>query len=165
MKRASSFLLPIVALLLVGGIISYKWWNATLSGLHPSPLPTSEGIKIEDGGRTLLKNFGMKETGSELKNVSKENAVAVVQWSDDKKSFTVIANVEEVAGTQVQAWLQNSDDSLTKLGTLRKEKAGFILDYKPKAAWDKPMTLVISREKKNDNVMEEKLLEGEVGAQ
>jgi len=167
MKRVSMFLLPIAALLLLGGIFLAKWWKNTISGLNPSPLPMSEGIEIEDNGRSLLKNFGMTdENATGLKNVSEEAGVGVVQWGDDEhKSFTVVANVESMPGTWVQAWIQREDGSYMKIGTLREQKAGFILDYTLPEGAAEPKAVVVTREKVNDNTMEEKLLEGAVSAE
>ncbi len=167
MKRVSMYLLPIAALLLLGGIFVSKWWKNTTSGLNPSPLPMSEGIEIEDNGRTLLKNFGLTDDNATgLKNVSKETGVGVVQWGDEaRKSFTVVANVENVPGTWVQAWIMNADGTFTKIGTLTEQKAGYILDYKLSANQEAPTGVVVSREKTNDNTIEEKLLEGTVSAE
>ncbi len=164
MKRTAMFLLPIAVLLVLGGAVIYKWWRSSVAGMSPTPIPQNEGIVVDDG-KTLLKNFGMTETNAtQLQNVSGETAVGVVRWSADMKSFTVVANAEQAKGKNLDVWLQSGDAAPVRIGTLRQEKAGFLLEYKPKTPLAAQTTLIIVRDTPGSKTIGTKLLQGTISA-
>ena len=63
-------------------------------------------------------------------------------------------------GLNSNAWIENADGNIVKLGTLKVEKAGFLLDYISRVSLTGELTIIVSKETKNDNFLEKTLLEG-----
>ncbi len=161
MKQNPMILLPIVLVVIFGAYIGFKWWNSRVETLPKQMI--SENAAVDERGQTLLKNFKMTEQNTiQLKPVDQgDQTYGVVRWSDDKESLTVVASLPVLTKGSYQVWMSDGQKT-TNLGMLRMEKGGYLLDYKGTSALPSTFTVTVSIESKNDDVVEEKILEGTV---
>lgn len=154
-------LLPIVLVVIFGVYFGLKWWRARVETLPKQMI--SENAAVDEQGQTLLKNFKMTEQNTvQLKSVNQgDQTYGVVRWSDDRESLTIVASLPALTKGSYQAWISDGQKT-TNLGMLRVEKGGYLLDYKGTGALPQTFTVTVSQESKNDDVIEEKILEGTV---
>lgn len=156
------YLLPIIIVSVLGVYLGIKWWNSQTANM-PQPVLT-EGISVDERGESLLKQFGLnKDRSAQLKGVGE--GYGVVRWSEDKASMTVVAELPVLARGVYQAWMKDAQGTLTKLGAMRYSKGGYVLDYSSKMNLPSSFTIVVSKETKNDEKMEETMLEGDIKVQ
>ena len=160
MKDKVMFLLPILVLVFLGVFYSYRWWSAK-NRLRAPEISDQGNVEISEQGNSLLQKFGVpKQNSIQMQSVDDSEGLGVVNWSDDKKSLTIIGTLPELRSGYYQAWLENADGNIIKLGTLKVEKAGFLLDYVSRVPLTGELTIIVSKETKNDNFLEKTLLEG-----
>ena len=160
MKDKVMFLLPILVLVFLGVFYSYRWWSAK-NRLRAPEISDQGNVEISEQGNSLLQKFGVpKQNSIQMQGVDDSEGLGVVNWSDDKKSLTIVATLPELRSGYYQAWLENADGNIIKLGTLKVEKAGFLLDYVSRVPLIGELTIIVSKETKNDNFLEKTLLEG-----
>ncbi len=162
MKEKIMFLLPIFLVLCVGVFFSYRWWKARTNVSSLSNIPVNEGIEVGEREQSLLKKFGVKNQNSiELYPVEGAQGYGAVNWSDDKKTVTVVAALPDLNSGVYQVWITR-DSKVARLGTLVKEKAGYVLDYSVKTPLTGEIKITISVEQKNDTTLEKPILEGTI---
>jgi len=166
-RQTILFLLPILALLLIGGTYTFKWWRARTSVPRPTPTTLEEGINIEEEGKSLIENFGLSEENSvQLKASEGVSGVGVANLSDDRKELTIIASLPELtgenAGSKYQVWMQTESNQLEKIGEMRLEKGGYVLDVSNSQALPEFFSLVISLEKIDDETIEKEMMRGQI---
>ncbi|MBI5151484.1 MAG: hypothetical protein HZA34_02825 [Candidatus Pacebacteria bacterium] len=162
MNRNPLFLLPILVVLAFGVVLGYKWWNAQTSNIPKPQGVLTEGISVDDNSQALLKRFGIPEKRvAQLKSVGRTEGYGVVQWSEDRRLITVLANLPQLQKGSYQAWMI-IDGSSTLMGTMRIGKGGYVVDYTSPSQLPEVMTVVVSQEVRKDNILEEKVLEGVV---
>lgn len=162
MKINQMYLLPIILVSVLGAYLGMKWWNSQTANM-PQPALT-EGLSVDERGESLLKQFGLnKDRSAQLKGTSE--GYGVVRWSEDKKSMTSVADLPVISAGMYQVWLKDAQGVVTKLGTMRHDKGGYVLDYKSKLSLPSSFSVVISKEMKNDGQIEEVILEGEVATE
>lgn len=162
MNRNPLFLLPILVVLAFGVVLGYKWWNAQTSNIPKPQGVLTEGVSVDDNGQALLKKFGIPEKRvTQLKSVGRTEGYGVVQWSEDRRSMTVLANLPQLQKGFYQAWMI-VEGSSTSLGSMRMGKGGYVVDYTSLSKLPEVMSVVVSQEWKKDNILEEKVLEGVV---
>ena len=161
MKQNPMVLLPIVLVVILGAYLGIRWWNSRVETLPKQMI--SENAAVDEQGQTLLKNFKMTEQNTvQLKPVNQgDQSYGVVRWSDNKESLTVVASLPVLTKGSYEAWMSDGQKT-TKLGTLRVEKGGYLLDYKGTSTLSSTFTVTVSRELKNDDSIEEQILEGTV---
>lgn len=159
MKINQMYLLPIILVSVLGLYLGMKWWNSQTANM-PQPALT-EGLSVDERGESLLKQFGLnKDRSVQLKGAGE--GYGVVRWSEDKKSMTAVADLPVLKTGIYQVWLKDAQGAVTKLGTMRYDKGGYVLDYKSKLSLPSSFSMVISKELKNDGQMEQNILEGDV---
>ena len=159
MKINQMYLLPIILVSVLGLYLGMKWWSSQTANM-PQPALT-EGLSVDERGESLLKQFGLnKDRSAQLKGTGE--GYGVVRWSEDKKSITAVADLPVVSRGMYQVWLKDTQGVLIKLGSMRRSKGGYVLDYTSKLSLPSSFSVVISKEMKNDGQLEEKMLEGEV---
>ncbi len=159
MKINQMYLLPIILVSVLGLYLGMKWWNSQTANM-PQPALT-EGLSVDERGESLLKQFGLnKDRSAQLKGTGE--GYGVVRWSEDKKSMTVVADLPLLSRGVYQVWSKDAQNVLTKLGTMRYSKGGYVLDYSSKTNLPSTLSVVVSKEMKNDGNLEEKVLDGEV---
>ncbi|MEK7458395.1 MAG: hypothetical protein AAB612_02850, partial [Patescibacteria group bacterium] len=123
----------------------------------------SENAAVDERGQTLLSNFKMEEQNTvQLQPVDQDDQTyGVVRWSDNEDSLTIIASLPVLLNGSYYAWISDGQKT-TNLGMLRMEKGGFLLDYKGTTVLPSTFTVTVSKESRNDDVIEEKILEGAV---
>ncbi|HKY73926.1 MAG TPA: anti-sigma factor [Patescibacteria group bacterium] len=165
MNKNPMFLLPAFVILILGGYLGVKWWKSQIALQKPSIL--TEGVSLDERGQSLLKTYGLSEQqAAQLKAVEGSDAYGVVRWNTEKTSLTVLASLPSIKTGAYQVWLTPDDGKQTKLGSMRIEKGGYVLDYVlKKELLPSKFVVVVSKELKNDAVLEEKLLEAEVQTQ
>ena len=162
MKEKIMFLLPIFLVLCVGVFFSYRWWKARVQTSSLSDIPVNGGVEVGEREQSLLKKFGMQNQNSiELSSIDNTQGYGAVNWSDDKKTVTVVAALPDLKNGVYQVWVTR-DSKLTKVGTLVKEKAGYVLDYSVKTPLAGEVEITISVEQKNDTTLEKPILEGTI---
>lgn len=161
MKDKAMFLLPIFFLFFIVLFFAYRWWKSkTQIEVLPSPTPT---LQLEERDRTLLKKFGVSETNSvSLNSVTSADVSGAISWSADKKSLTVAATLPDLSKGFYQVWMDKGDGTLVPLGRMRKEKAGYLFDYVPPTPLSSSLTIVVSKELRDDAAIETQLLEGKL---
>lgn len=165
MNKNPMFLLPAFVILILGSYLGVKWWKSQLAIQKPSIL--TEGVSLDERGQSLLKTYGLSEQqAAQLKAVGDSDVYGVVRWNAEKTSLTVLASLPSLKSGTYQAWMTPDGGKQIKLGSMRMEKGGYVLDYVLKKEQLPPkFVLVVSKELKNDAVLEEKLLEAEVQTQ
>lgn len=159
MKINQMYLLPIVLVSVLGLYLGLKWWNSQTANM-PQPALT-DGLSVDERGESLLKQFGLnKDRSAQLKGAGE--GYGVVRWSVDKKAMTIVADLPVLTTGMYQVWLKDAQDIFTKLGTMRYSKGGYVLDYSSKMSLPSTFFVVVSKEVKNDGVLEEKVLDGDV---
>lgn len=161
MKQNPMILLPIVLVLIFGVYLGSKWWSTRVETLPKQII--SENAAVDEQGQALLNNFKLTEQNAvQLKPVNQgDQAYGVVRWSDDKASLTIVASLPVLTKGSYQTWMSDGDKT-TKLGVLRIEKGGYLLDYKGIDVLPSAFLVTVSKELNNDEVIEEKILEGTV---
>lgn len=138
----------IIILIIIGGAYLYKKLNTPK--LEISTTPTSIEFQ-EDVENDFKYNIPENTTTVELKG--------------DGRGLTtnkeILADVENPAtGYFYEAWLQDSGNgNLTSLGKLVEGKGGWMLEF-PVISNTEGQKIIISLEKKFDNEIEKKILEG-----
>lgn len=159
MKINQMYLLPIILVSVLGLYLGLKWWNSQTANM-PQPALT-DGLSVDERGESLLKQFGLnKDRSAQLKGAGE--GYGVVRWSEDKKAMTTVADLPVLTTGMYQVWLKDAQDIFTKLGTMRYSKGGYVLDYSFKMSLPSTFSVVVSKEVKNDGVLEEKVLDGDV---
>lgn len=159
MKINQMYLLPIILVSVLGLYLGLKWWNSQTANM-PQPALT-EGLSVDERGESLLKQFGLnKDRSAQLKGTGE--GYGVVRWSEDKKSMTTVADLPVLTTGMYQVWLKDSQGVLTKLGTMRYSKGGYVLDYSSKTSLPASFTVEVSKEVKNDAQLEKSVLIGDV---
>ena len=166
-RQTILFLLPILALLLIGGTYTFKWWRARTSISRPTPTTLEEGINIEEEGKSLIEDFGLSEENStQLKPSEGVSGVGVANVGDDGKELTIIASLPEPsgedAGAVYQIWVQRDGGEFEKLGTMRREKGGYLLDVSKAESFPETFVVMISLERTNDNTVEKEMMRGQI---
>ncbi|OGJ41343.1 MAG: hypothetical protein A2378_03095 [Candidatus Pacebacteria bacterium RIFOXYB1_FULL_44_10] len=162
-RQTISFLLPILVVILIGATFSYRWWSSRTTSLTPSPIPLSEGMRLEEQTSSTLERLGL----TDRQNVSLEPqngtvGSAMVSLSEDGKGFTAILSTEDQDSTY-EVWMQTSGGAnQVKLGKMRFEKAGFVLDFSQSTALENTFTVSISKETTIDGVQETVVFSGNV---
>ena len=159
MNRWLVFLLPILAVTIVGAIIFSKWWTTRTANIPDTGATTQ--APLQESGQSLLSKFGMTDDRAiQLDPVDDtKEAVGVVNMSEDNKTATIVADLPVPQGSVYQAWTNDETGEYVKLGTLQPRKGGYILEYSLKEGEVTPLSITISEEKKNDATMESPILE------
>jgi hypothetical protein len=162
MKNNPMFLLPTILVLVIGGYLVFSWWRGATDSM-PKPQVPEESYMVDERGQSLLEQFGATEDRAiQLKAEEGVEGYGVVQWSEDKSSMTVLASLAQPTTGRYQAWVRSSDGSVKKLGTLRMQKAGYILDLKLGTAVNTNDQILVSLEGTDDQTLEKVLLVGVV---
>lgn len=158
------FLLP-AALLIVGAFFYFKSQFAPSDDI--GRVPEGEGIKIEDRATDLLNTLGVRGDHTvqlhAVGELSGSDAFGVVSWSeaDGKISLTVTASLPDPAGRTYYAWLVQGPTVL-RIGALRSEKAGYILDFSGDTSLAEYTTVVVSSEPRDGYQITHPVLEGDI---
>lgn len=164
MKRVLPYALPVAALAVVA-FLSFQWFNNRTQ--RPSELNTlGEGVQIEDltgaDQERIMRGSGdVKRV--DLKAVGEGAGQVRYELKDAKLSFTVMAELPELAQGQYQVWLKKAGSDAQKAFVLEYSKGGFVGSGAVSAEFQ-PFEVVVSKELRPDMTMEEVVLSGQIPA-
>lgn len=95
-----------------------------------------------------------------LKGSNGQTAVATRKEDNGVTEFAILADLEDPGDDVYQVWSGSSPDNLRSLGTLTAAKGGYLFEYRQTSELSNFNNVVISLEKKVDERMETKILEG-----
>lgn len=141
----------IVILLIVGGVYLFKYLKkprVTVS--TPSPVSYEFQKDFEDSFRLDIPD---DVNSVELKDVAGGDSRGIATDNE------VLVDAEDPeTGYYYEAWLEK-ESGLVSLGKLRVAKGGWLIEY-DRSKYPTSTKVIISLEKKNDNKIEKKILEG-----
>lgn len=164
MKKFLPFVFPLVALLIVL-FLGYRWYNSKTNRPEGKISEFAEGVKIEDLSDAKVNQLntkkGIADTNRvELKGTDQAKGEVRYEIKDGKVSFTVLADLEELKEGRYQVWLKQVDgEAKKKAFALEYTKGGYI-GSAAISADTLPFTVLISKEKNDDDQIELPVLSG-----
>lgn len=147
-----------IILIIIAGAIYYKKIKSPKVLPSPTPVEISYQEDFDTRGGYFNKfKFDIPNNSNsiELKDVSGGDARGIAT----EKEVLVDANDPEI-GYFYEAWLQDSNtQELVSLGKLQIVKGGWLLEF-DKSKLSDAEKVIISLEKKFDNILEKRILEG-----
>ncbi len=169
MKKPLSYVLPTIALVIIV-FLAFRWLRgANNQGSITPTAESAEGIQISDLTGDEEKPTGMKDQEvvkltqpSPAAQVPEQGEVRYSPSSDNKTQFTVSADLPELKDDSsfYQLWVEG-DKGRKKAMRLVYEKGGYITGGSLSSEFDK-VKVIISKETKDDDEMEEVQLEGTI---
>lgn len=95
-----------------------------------------------------------------LKGDNGQTAIATRKEDNGVVEFTILADLADSEDGIYQVWAGSSNDTLHSLGTLTAAKGGYLFEYRQTSELSNFNNVVISLEKKVDQDMEDKVMEG-----
>jgi hypothetical protein len=167
MNKTLSYVLPIVALAILA-FLAFRWMRSQPNTGSITPnAESAEGIEISDLTGDETRPTGMADQQT-TRMSQPENAETPAQGTvrygttdDNKTNFTVTADLEEpAAGEFYQLWIEG-EKGRKKAMRLVYEKGGFMTEGALSAEFDQ-VKFIISKEKTDDDQIEEVQLEGTI---
>lgn len=166
MKKYLPFILPVIALLVVG-FLAFRWFSSrtTPEPVKPSP-QLGEGVKIDNLSQDEFKKLSLKNANTKtVKMVGTGEVAGEIRYEkqSDQVLITVEANLPELkAGEAYQVWLQPAGGGeKRKAFTLTAQKGGFMGNASISAS-ALPFEVVVTKETRSDNTPELEVLTGKV---
>ncbi|MEO8581942.1 MAG: hypothetical protein ABI425_05215 [Patescibacteria group bacterium] len=169
MKKSMSYVLPLAALAILG-FLAFRWLRSE-PGNPGSISPTAEsaeGIEISDLTGNESKPTGMvdtqrvKLTQTTPSETPEQGEVRYSKTDDNATRFTVSADLPELKDNSsfYQLWMEG-DKGRKKAMKLSFEKGGYVSEGVLSSNFDE-VKIIISKETKDDDQMEEVQLEGTI---
>lgn len=165
MKRALPFVFPVAAVLIVL-VLAVRWYNLRTDrqgdisefaqGVEIEDLSPSEAMSVLGGVGDFMTVNLENESGDDMDYLGQIRYEIV----DGKVRFSVSATLPELESGVYQVWLKDTDsEAIRKAFALELSKGG----YQGSAAISEetlPFEVLVSREMRPDNTLEELLLRG-----
>lgn len=168
MKKSLSYVLPLLALLVLG-LLAFRWLsNKPGNGTIPETAESAEGIEINDVTGDQAKPQGIadmestKLTSPSTVKTPEQGEVRYGKTSDDKTRFTISADLPELKDKKefYQLWIEG-EKGRKKAMKLSFEKGGYMAEGNLSSEF-KQVKVIISKEKNDDAELEEVQLEGTI---
>lgn len=166
LKQFLPFVFPTAAIILVA-ILAFRWYRMRNDQIGKIS-EFAQGVKIEDLTEAERKSAlsGVKDVKTLPLQAENDDAMGEVRYEfgDGKVKFTVTANLPK-EDAMYQVWLKEVDgQAIRKAFSLKMMKGGYT-GSAAISAETLPFEVVVSKEKVDDNLMEEILLRGVLQAE
>jgi isocitrate dehydrogenase len=163
MKKFLPFVFPLAATIIVL-LLAFRWYSARTQ--RETTTPMAEGVQIENLSESELKNVlrGVGDVKTVNMTSETEEVAGSIRYEivDGKVRLSVTANLPELTEGQYQVWFKEANKEKAQPAfVLEDGKAGFI----GSAAIDQdslPLEIIVSKELRPDNEIEQVLLRGTV---
>ena len=167
MKNRNVRIIAAFAVILLASYGISKWYQRYQRNKELQNLVSSSPSPIEALKDQFKYEIPQNAETVELKDITGggSSAIFVKEKSADKFNYTVLSDMPDLTGGSVDsAWRFKTidTDEYTKLGNLTVAKGGYLLDIQSSNSYQEYKFVVISKETKNDSIIEEKILEGEI---
>jgi hypothetical protein len=163
MKKFFPFVLPAVALLIVGFLI-WRWYGDRTNRPSAEISKFGEGVEIENlSDKAVTPTNGVVDyKTADLKAEGGATAAGQIRYelADGKVRFSVMATLPELKTGEYQVWLKDpSSEAIRKAFALVADKGGWV-GSAAISAETLPFEVIVSSEERPDNTLETVMLRG-----
>lgn len=158
----------LIGLILLAGLagLIYYWQTPPA---QPENLRVPQTLSIED---EIERAFNIQVPDdvdkAELKSTdgSSSSGLATRKFENSRFELTILADLPENDSSRFyKAWIQRGETnsegySLLPIGRLHLAKGGFLVDYSANVDYSDHLKILVSRESKDDDLLEDLILQG-----
>lgn len=144
-----------------GGFLIFRSRNQetpTVPEATPTPTPSSQASLEQTLGKTLSQTAEKIDLKDDTE--SGYSAIVAREEKDGEVNLSVLADLDILETGAYQVWAGPDPNSLVSLGTLSEHKGGYIFEYQKAGKLSDYKSIVISKELKVDDTMEQQIMTG-----